>query len=130
MRIGKDPTMPTAKTTDGATDKAAEQVASATDAAIDGVTISQQQAMETMESAGQAMMQGVTKMQKEIVDFVSERIRHDMETQQALLRCKTFDEVRDVQTRFFQTAMDQYSAEAGRMMRIAAEAMQRPFDRG
>lgn len=125
--------MPTSKSTaaspEKVADEAAETVASATDSAIDGVTLNQQRAMETMESAGHAMIEGVTKMQREIVDFVSERIRQDMETQQALLRCRSMDEVRDVQTRFFQTAMDQYSAEAGKLMRIATEVMQRPFDR-
>ena len=51
------------------------------------------------------------KVRQEVVDFVSTRIRHDMETQQELLRCRNFDEIREVQTRFIKTAMDQYTAE-------------------
>jgi hypothetical protein len=42
------------------------------------------------------------------VDFVSTRIRQDLETQQELLRCRNFDELREVQTKFLKTAMDQY----------------------
>jgi hypothetical protein len=106
-----------------------ENVASVADEAIDGVTLTQQQALETFESAQQAMMEGVTRFQKELVDFVSERIRHDMETQQALLRCRSFDEVRDVQVTFLQTAMDQYSTEANKLMRLGSEVVQRSFDR-
>jgi hypothetical protein len=106
-----------------------EHLASSADVAIDGVTLGQQQALETFESAQQAMMEGVTRFQKELVDFVSERIRHDMETQQALLRCRSFDEVRDVQATFLQTAMDQYSEEANRLMRLGSEVVQRSFER-
>jgi hypothetical protein len=84
--------------------------------------------MQTMEAAGQAMMEGVTKLQREIADFVSERIRHDVETQQALMRCRSFDDVRDVQTRFFQTAVDQYSAEANRLMKLGSEIVHRSIE--
>jgi hypothetical protein len=109
-------------------DEKIEAVSSQTDAAIDGFTISQQQAMQSMEAAGQAMMDGVTKLQKELVDFVSERIRQDVETQQAMLRCRSFDDMRDLQTRFFQTAVDQYSAEANRLMKLGSEIVQRSLE--
>ena len=52
-----------------------------------------------MGRASASMLTGVTEMQKEIAGFVSERIRQDLETQQELLRCRTFDEVREVQSR-------------------------------
>jgi hypothetical protein len=114
--------------TAAAADEAIEAVSSQADAAIDGITISQQQAMQTMEAAGQAMMEGVTRLQRELADFVSERIRHDVETQQALMRCRSFDDVRDVQTRFFQTAVDQYSAEANRLMKLGSEIVHRSIE--
>jgi hypothetical protein len=106
-----------------------EALASPADAVIDSVTVSQQQALQTMESAGAAMFEGVARVQREIADFVSERIRQDMETQQELLRCKSLDEVRVLQARFFKTAMDQYSAEATRLMRLGGELMARSMDR-
>jgi hypothetical protein len=108
-----------------AVETAANEVASSSDTAIDTVVLSQQQAMERAEASGQAVVEGVTRMQREIVDFVSERLRHDMLIQQELLRCRNFDEVRSIQARFFQTAMDQYSAEATKLMRMGQEIMQR-----
>ena len=62
---------------------------------------------------------------QEVADFVSTRIRHDMETQQELLRCRNFDELREVQTRLIKTAMDHYTAESTRLMEIGSEAIQR-----
>ena len=59
-----------------------------------------QQAIETMERAGASLLTGMTEIQKEIAEFVSDRIRQDMESQQELLRYRTIDEVREVQTRF------------------------------
>jgi hypothetical protein len=104
-------------------------VGSVTDQVIDSVTASQQQALHSMETAGAVMFEGVARVQREIAEFVSERIRQDMETQQELLRCKSIDDVRNLQARFFRTAMDQYSAEATRLMRIGGELMTRSMDR-
>ncbi len=107
-----------------------EQVLGSTvDTVIDNVTVSQQQAMHSIETAGAAVLEGVTRAQCEIADFVSERIRKDMEAQQELLRCKSLDDIRSVQTRFFKTAMDQYSAEATRLLRLGGETMAKSFDR-
>jgi hypothetical protein len=63
------------------------------------------------------------------VDFVSTRIRQDMETQQELLRCRNFDELREVQTRFLKTAMDQYAAESTRLMQLGSEVFARSANR-
>lgn len=108
---------------------ATEEIASVADRTLDSVMIGQQQAVQTLEASSHAMVEGVTRIQREIVEFVSERIRHDMATQQELMRCRSFDEVRAVQTRFFQTAMDQYSAEATKLMRMGQEMLQKSFAR-
>jgi hypothetical protein len=42
-----------------------------------------------------------------------------------MLRCRTLDDVRDLQTRFFKTAMDQYSGEASRLMKIGSGMIER-----
>ena len=57
--------------------------------------------------------------------FITERIRQDVETQAEMLRCRTLDDVRDLQTRFFKTAVDQYAAEMSRLMKIGTDTMQR-----
>jgi hypothetical protein len=105
-------------------DRMPEDPSSATEAPVAAaLATAQEEALNTMEAAGTAMFEGLTKAQKEISDFIAERIRQDVETQSALLRCRTFDDMRDVQARFLKTAMDQYAAEATRLIQIGAEMM-------
>ena len=92
---------------------------------LDAVVAGQTVAVQAVESTSRAMLEGMEKVRHEIVDFVSTRIRHDMETQQELLRCRNFDELREVQTRFVKTAMEQYSVELKRLIEIGSEALQR-----
>ncbi len=54
--------------------------------------------------------------------FVFERWQHDIATQSALLGCTKLEDVQRVQTDFFKTAMEQYSAEAKRMMETFGSA--------
>jgi hypothetical protein len=80
---------------------------------------------ETLHNIGAAMLEGLTKAQTEISDFITQRIRQDVETQSEMLRCRTLDDVRDLQTRFFKTALDQYAGEASRLMKIGTDMMER-----
>jgi len=130
---------PLEATTTGATDaavdtakRAAEGVADSNadrsknaSPVLDAVVAGQTVAVQAVESTSRAMLEGIEKVRQEVADFVSTRIRHDMETQQELLRCRNFDELREVQTRFIKTAMDQYTAESTRLVEIGSEVIQR-----
>lgn len=107
-----------------------EPLGTAADAVVDTLTATQQEALHGLETASTAVLQGVTSVQREIAEFVAERIRVDMETQQALLRCKTLGEVHVVQAEFFRTAFDQYASEASRLVRLGGEMVSRSLDRG
>ena len=54
-------------------------------------------------------------------EFLAERIRQDLETQAALLRCRNLGEVGAVQARFFGTAVAQYGDEVSRLLDIGRE---------
>lgn len=54
----------------------------------------------------------------EFMGFLAARIQEDVKTQHALLHCKDPVELRKVQEEFLQTAVDQYSAQAGRMTEL------------
>jgi hypothetical protein len=114
---------------ENAADESTEQLESIQDRLIDTVTASQQEAIDTLESASQAMFDMLTRARAEISDFVAERIRQDLDAQQAFLRCRNLDEVRDVQVQFFRTALDQYGGEAAKLMRLGGEAAARSLDR-
>ena len=98
-----------------------EAIASAQEA----VASAQQETLHNIGAAGAAMLEGLTKAQTEISDFITQRIRQDVETQTEMLRCRTLDDVRDLQTRFFKTALDQYAGEASRLMKIGTDMMER-----
>ncbi|MBP7241209.1 phasin family protein [Amaricoccus sp.] len=106
-----------------------EEISTAVDSMIDQVTVNQQQAIESLEAASATMFESVARVQRRIAEFVSDRIRQDMEAQQELLRCKSFDEVRDVQSRFFRTAVSQYSEEATRIFRLGGEVIGRTVEK-
>ena len=98
-----------------------EAVASAQEA----ISSAQQETLHKIGAAGAAMLEGLTKAQAEISDFITQRIRQDIETQAEMLRCRTLDDVRDLQARFFKTALDQYAAEMSRLMKIGTDMMER-----
>ena len=108
-------------TADTSTVPMTEAIASAQEA----VASAQQETLHNIGAAGAAMLEGLTKAQTEISDFITQRIRQDVETQAEMLRCRTLDDVRDLQTRFFKTALDQYAGEASRLMKIGTDMMER-----
>jgi Phasin protein len=107
----------------------AELLDSIQDRLIDTVTATQQEAIDTIESASQAMLEMFSIARVEITDFVAERIRQDLDVQQAFLRCRSLDEVRDVQVQFVRTALDQYGGEAAKLMRLGGEVATRTLER-
>ncbi|MEO1140683.1 MAG: phasin family protein [Pseudomonadota bacterium] len=54
--------------------------------------------------------------------FLSDRLQQDLELQQALLRCKTPVEVAEVQAKFMQQAVEQYTEETMRMFKMMSGA--------
>ena len=57
------------------------------------------------------------------VDHVADRLPAEMTA------VMTFDDVRQVQSRFFRRAMDQYGAEAGRIMQLGTDVVAKSLDR-
>lgn len=110
-------------------EEALEVVDTVQDRLIDSVTASQQDAIDTIESASQAVIEMLSRARVELSDFVAERIRQDLDTQQAFLRCRNLDEVRDVQVRYLRTALDQYGGEAARMVRLGGEVAAKSLER-
>ncbi len=106
------------------------ELSSPTDDLIDRVTVRHQEGLETMEAGGEALFDGVARTHRQIAEFVAERLRQDMAARQAFLGCRTLQDLRDVQSRFLRTAVDQYAEEAARLMRLGGEVLARSRDRG
>jgi hypothetical protein len=105
-----------------------ERIVSATRESLAKSAETQQQALVSIERAGTSILTGMSEIQKEIAGFVSERIRQDLETQRELFACRTIDDVREVQSRFLRTTIDQYSAETSKLMQLGAEVFARAMD--
>lgn len=70
---------------------------------------------------GTAWFENLTNLGAEITTFVTERIKEDVQTQHALLHCKTISDVQHVQAQFMQKAFDQYQAETGKLIEMTGE---------
>lgn len=71
-----------------------------------------------------AMTKALLEMMAGSARFLVNRLQHDLETQKAILACKTPMELLQVQSAFFKTAMEQYTEHAMRLkekMTTAAE---------
>lgn len=91
------------------------------DRLIDTVTLQQQEALDSVEAAGQAMVAGIELAQREFAEYLSQRVRQDFDASQALLRCRSVDEMCRVQADYLRAAVGQFSDEAARLMRLGTE---------
>ena len=106
------------------TEQAETQRAAAEQAGQRAIAL-QQDAVAGAGVAGTALLEGFTEARRHIADFVAERLRQDIEIQGELLSCRTLDDVREIQSRFFRNAIDQYSTEASRMMKLGTDVVAR-----
>jgi hypothetical protein len=106
-----------------------ETTRSAVEDATRQAVVWQEGALKDAGSAGATMLEGMGEVRREMSAFISERIRQDIEAQAELFGCRSLEEMRAVQMRFFRGAVDQYSAEAARMMRLGTEIMNRAIAR-
>ncbi len=99
------------------------------DRLIDTVTAQQQEVIAGVESAGTATVAGIGVAHLIFTDFVRERMREDLETQRAILRCRTPDEVRAVGFAHLRTAVDQYGRQVARMYGLGTTLARHGLDR-
>lgn len=72
-----------------------------------------------------AWMEALGEMGSEMLNFVSERIKEDVKTQNEILQCKNAAELQHIQAQFVQRAMDQYHDETGKLIEISTKAFTR-----
>lgn len=62
------------------------------------------------------------EMGAEALKFVSSRMDQDLQTQKAMLNCKSLEDVQKVQAAFYTKAIDDYNSGASRMMELMIAA--------
>jgi hypothetical protein len=70
---------------------------------------------------GAAWAEAIAGLGGEAVRFLSERVQEDVDLQHRLLHAGSLEEARHIQAQFLQTAIDQYTAETGRMVELSEE---------
>ncbi len=67
-------------------------------------------------AVGSVAVQAWMELGTEAMRFVWDRLQQDMKTQQAMLTCTSMAELQKIQTEFFTAALQQYAAEAGKVL--------------
>lgn len=74
---------------------------------------------------GTAWVEAMSGLGGEAMRFLSQRVQEDVGVQHRLLHATSLDEVRHIQAEFFQKALDQYTAETGRVVEIGEDMAER-----
>jgi phasin family protein len=72
---------------------------------------------------GSAWLEAMSDLGSEVLSFVAERVKEDVQTQHQLLHAKSLTEVQHLQAEFVQKAVDQYSAETGKLVELSKVAV-------
>ncbi|TDT78119.1 phasin protein [Litoreibacter halocynthiae] len=72
---------------------------------------------------GTAWLEAMSDLGSEVLSFVAERVKEDVKTQHQILHAKSLAQVQHIQAEFVQKAVDQYSAETGKLVELSKVAM-------
>ncbi|MDY6860675.1 MAG: phasin family protein [Pseudomonadota bacterium] len=74
-----------------------------------------------LSTFGTSVMENMGRYGTEVVEFMSLRLQEDFKTQHELMQCRDMSKLAEIQSRYLKTAMDQYSAETGKLMKMGTE---------
>ena len=95
-----------------------ESMKKATEAMSD-LTALQTFGFNNMTSFGTAWVEALGEMGSEVVSFVADRIKEDVRTQHEILHCDDMAELQRIQARFMKKAIEQYTAETGKLLEMS-----------
>lgn len=70
---------------------------------------------------GAAWLEAMNDIGSEVVKFVANRIQEDVKAQQRIMQCKDASELQQAQAEFLQKAIEQYTAETGKLVKMSTE---------
>lgn len=83
----------------------------------------QRSALSSLAWFGNGWAEVMGEMSSEMLQFVADRVKEDVKFHHRCLHCKTVKELQDVQAEFMQKAVDQYTAETGKLVEIGSTAL-------
>ena len=81
---------------------------------------------QTMAGMGTNWIEVLGDMGSEVVSFVADRIKEDVKTQHKMMNCKDMNELQEIQTEFVKTAVEQYTAETGKLADMSQKLFRVP----
>jgi len=72
---------------------------------------------------GTEMLETMGEIGSELFQFLADRIKEDVKTQQEILSCKEPAKLQEIQTGFMKKAIEQYTAETGKIVKMSNERM-------
>ena len=69
-----------------------------------------------MTGFGTAWIEGMSDLGAEVLGFVANRVKEDVQAQHEMLHCKDLTELQKMQTKFVKKAIEQYTAETGKLV--------------
>lgn len=100
-----------------------QQSPASSGAALDPLKKLQQAGFGALLGANSAWLESLGEMGAEFAGFLAERIKEDVKTQHEILHCRDIEEMQQVQARFMKTAIEQYQAETGKLVKIGMDAL-------
>lgn len=74
--------------------------------------------VQALATATQTYIDGVGVLTKELTEFVTARLEHDMEYGQSIAGCKDWNELAEVQQKWASQAGDEYMAQAQKIVEL------------
>lgn len=72
---------------------------------------------------GAAWLEAMNDLGSEVLSFVVNRVKEDVQTQHEVVRAKSLADVHHIQSQFVQKTIDQYTAETGKLVAIGKAVM-------
>lgn len=95
----------------------------ATASALNSMTELQKSGFGSVSWMGAAWFENMSDIGSEMMNFMAARVKEDVKTQHEILHCKDATEMRKIQTEFIRKAVDQYTAETGKLVEMGSEFM-------
>lgn len=83
-------------------------------------------ALRALTGMNTAWFEALSDMGSEVMSFVAHRIHEDVDAQHKLLHCKNAGELQQIQADFLQKAIDQYTAETGKLVEMSQKMFEVP----
>lgn len=77
---------------------------------------------DALVRSSEAMFKAMESVGRELIDFADKRVRAVNDITQSVVRCNTWSEAYELQTKHARTALEAYAAEARTLLDISAKA--------